>query len=168
MKLRNHPKRPGIHSGFTLMELMIVVAVIAILATLTMPSLLAQRQRRDVAEAIKTAKNIRDSVTDYYYLHLTFPADNEDAGVPEPDYLIGNKVTGMEIIDGVINIKLGNKAAKPLQNKIVSIRPAVVTGSPSSPISWLCGYEKPVDGMEAVGTDETNVVTGAIPASCNN
>lgn len=156
------------HAGFTLVELMVVVAVIAILATLTMPSMLAQRQRRDVAEAVTMAKNIRDSITDYYYLNLSFPPDNEAAGVPKPELLISNKVAGVEIEDGVINITLGNKAVQPLQNKIISIRPAVVTGSPSSPITWLCGYENPVDGMEAVGIDKTDVNNGAIPASCNN
>ena len=46
--------------GFTLVELMIVVAVVAILATITIPSYLHQRQRNDVAEAIRLAKNIRD------------------------------------------------------------------------------------------------------------
>jgi len=168
MKLCAHQKRPATQLGFTLTELMIVVAIIAILATLTMPSLLAQRQRRDVAEAIKMAKTIRDDVTDYYYSHLAFPADNETAGVPEPEQLIGNKVTSINIVDGVVNVTLGNKAAKTLQNKVVSIRPAVVSGSPSSPISWLCGYETPVDGMEAVGDDKSNVPVGSVPASCNN
>ena len=74
----------------------------------------------------------------------------------------------MEIEDGAIHITLGNKVSKPLQNKIVSLRPAIVTGSPASPISWLCGSETPVSGMEAVGNNKTDISDGLIPASCSN
>ena len=154
------------YCGFTLIELMIAVAIVAILATVAMPSYLAQHQRKDVAEALRTAKNIRDDVTNYYDVHLSFPSDNKEAGVPEPDFLIGNKITKIEIEDGAIHITLGNKASKPLQNKIVSLRPAIVTDSPKSPISWLCGPDEPVPGMEAVGKNKTDISMGLIPASC--
>jgi len=154
--------------GFTLIELMITVAIVAILATITMPSYLAQRQRNDVAEALRMAKYIRDDVTDYYSTNLSFPHDNNQAGVPEPDLLIGNKITRMEVEDGAIHITLGNKVAKPLQDKTVSLRPAIVTGSPASPISWLCGFDEPVPGMEAVGKNKTDLNIGLMPASCGN
>ena len=154
--------------GFTLVELMVAVAIVAILATITMPSYLQQRQRNDVAEAIRLAKNIRDDVSGYYSTKLSFPSDNKEAGVPEPELLIGNKILRMEIEDGAIHITLGNKVSQPLQNKIVSLRPAIVTGSPASPISWLCGSETPVSGMEAVGNNKTDISDGLIPASCSN
>jgi len=150
------------------MELMIAVAIVAILATIAMPSYLFQRQRSDVAEAIRLAKNIRDDVTGYYSSSHSFPSNNSEAGVPEPELLIGNKITRMEIEDGAIHITLGNKISKPLQNKVVSLRPAIVTGSPQSPISWLCGPEEPVPGMEAVGKNKTDIDTGLVPASCSN
>ena len=154
--------------GFTLMELMVVVAIIAILATLTMPSLLAKRQRAEVAEAVNMAKSISNDVTEYYEKHHTFPSDNDEAGIPAPEKLIGNKVSRIDIEQGAIHITLGNKAAKPLQGKVVSMRPAVVTGSPTSPISWLCGLDEPVPGMEAIGEDKTDINIGFIPASCGN
>lgn len=154
--------------GFTLIELMVTVAIVAILATITMPSYLAQRQRNDVAEAIRMAKNIRDDVTSYYNTNLSFPSSNNEAGIPEPELLIGNKITRMEVEDGAIHITLGNKVSKPLQDKIVSLRPAIVTGSPASPISWLCGFDEPVPGMEAIGTNKTDVNNGLVPASCAN
>ena len=161
-------KFTAINRGFTLVELMITVAIVAILATITMPSYLAQRQRNDVAEALRMAKSIRDDVTDYYEKNLSFPRNNKKAGVPEPDLLIGNKVTRMEIEDGVIHITLGNKVSKPLQDKTISLRPAIVTGSPASPISWLCGFDEPVPGMEAAGKNKTDINIGLMPASCGN
>ena len=167
-----HPSQKSSYStklcGFTLMELMVVVAIIAILATLTMPSLLAKRQRGDVAEAVRMAKTIRNEVTQYYEKHHIFPSDNDEAGLPAPEKLIGNKVSRIDIEKGAIHITLGNKAAKPLQGKIVSIRPAVVTGSPASPISWLCGSDDPVPGMETVGEDKTDIQAGFVPSNCGS
>jgi len=154
--------------GFTLIELMIVVAIVAILATITIPSNLISRQRSEVTEALHMTDNIRQHITDYYRSSLSFPADNNEAGEPEPDLLIGNRVTRIEIENGAIHITLGNKANKPLQGKILSLRPAVVTGSPSSPISWLCGQDKPVTGMSAVGTNRTTLADAMVPPSCGS
>ena len=150
------------------MELMIAIAIISILATIAMPSLLVQRQRNEVAEALRMVKGLRDDITGYYRMHHSFPRNNSQAGAPEPHLIIGNKVTRVEIEDGVIHITLGNKVSKPLQDKIVSMRPATVTGSQASPISWLCGLDEPVQGMEAAGIDKTDISAGLMPASCNN
>jgi len=154
--------------GFTLIELMITVAVVAILATIAIPSNIASRQRTEVAEAMHMADDIRQNITYYYKSSHSFPADNEAAGIPEPAFLIGNKVTQIEIQNGVIHITMGNKVIKSLQGKILSIRPAVVIDSPNSPISWLCGSDEPVPGMKAVGEDRTDLMKGVIPGSCGS
>lgn len=161
-------KTATVNRGFTLIELMITVAVIAILATIALPSTLSQRQRSEVAEALRMTDTLRENVTNYYIKNLSFPSGNSEAGVPEPEFLIGNNVTKIEIENGAIHITLGNKVSKPLQDKTLTVRPAIVIGSPASPISWLCGPDEPVSGMEAVGTDKTDIVIGIIPASCGN
>ena len=154
--------------GFTLIELMITVAVIAILATIAIPSNIASRQRTEVAEAMHMADDIRQNITYYYKSGHSFPENNKAAGIPKPTLLIGNKVTQIEIQDGAIHITLGNKAMKSLQGKILSIRPAVVTDSPESPISWLCGSDEPVPGMKAMGENKTDLATAVIPAACGS
>ena len=88
------------------------------------------------------------------------------AGLPASNLLIGNRITGVVIEAGAIHITMGNKIAAPLRGKTLSFRPAVVTGSPKSPISWLCGYDKPVDGMEAVGINKTDLENKFLPAAC--
>ncbi len=167
---KNHEHDKIRNRGFTLIELMVVVAVVAILATITIPSILNQRLRSQVAEGVHTADTIRDSVTNYYTYNLSFPSDNSEAGVPLPEFLISNTVTRIEIEDGAIHITFGNKVSKPLQGKILSLRPAVVTGSPSSPISWLCGLDTPVSGMKAVGENKTDIdnAIAVVPASCGH
>lgn len=157
-----------IRSGFSLLELMVVVAIVAILAMIAVPSYLFERQQDEVADAYRLASTVRDEITGYYHATGSFPADNDEAGLPEPEQLIGNRVSRMQVEDGVIHITLGNKAAKSLQDKTVSLRPAIVTDSPGSPISWLCGHEDPVPGMEAVGEDRTDINAGLIPVSCGN
>ncbi len=167
MKVYESISKPAVSNrGFTLIELMVTLAVIAILATITMPSLLNQRLRSEVAEALHMAEAIREDVDDYYIRNLSFPSDNNEAGVPEANLLIGNKVTSIEIEDGAIHITLGNKINKSLQDKIITLRPAIVSGSPASPISWLCGYDIPVSGMEAIGKNKTDITKASVPASC--
>ena len=152
--------------GFTLVEIMVSLAVIAILATIALPSTMNQVQRRHVSEAVQIAPSIIQSVKNYYLGHMSFPADNKEAGLPEPNLLIGNNVANIEVEDGAIHITLGNKINKSLHDKVLTIRPAVVTGSPSSPISWLCGYDEPVSGMQAVGKNRTDLPIAVIPSSC--
>jgi len=155
------------YRGFTLIELMVAVAIIGILATITMPSLIISRQRSEVADALRMSDTIRDDVTAYYNHNISFPSDNAEAGVPEPEFLIANKITRMQIEDGAIHITLGNKISKPLRGKILSLRPAIVTGSPTSPISWLCGEDTPVTGMQAVGENKTDLDKSILPAACD-
>ena len=149
------------------MELMVVVAIIGILATITMPSFYLSRQRSEVVEALRKTETIRDDVTAYYNHKLAFPSDNKEADLPEPEFLIGNRITRMQIEDGAIHVQLGNKISKPLHGKTITLRPAIVSGSPASPISWLCGLDEPVTGMEAVGENKTDLDPSVLPASCD-
>ncbi|MFC3149819.1 pilin [Litoribrevibacter euphylliae] len=152
--------------GFTLIELMVVVAIIGILASVAMPQYHTYIHRSEVTEALGMAANIREDITAYYVERLEFPKNNQQAGVPAPDKLIANRITGVEVKDGAIHVTLGNKVAKPLQGKVLSFRPATVNGSPTSPISWLCGYDEPVTGMSAIGENRTSVDEEYLMASC--
>lgn len=152
--------------GFTLVELMVVVAMVGILASVALPDYQKYMQRTEVVEALSMASTIRKDISHYYDERLEFPLNNGVAGVPEPKYLIGNRVSGIVVESGAIHVTFGNKASSSLQGKVLSFRPAIVTGSPKSPIAWLCGYDEPVNGMESVGQNKTDLENEYLPSAC--
>jgi type IV pilus assembly protein PilA len=152
--------------GFTLIELMIVVAIIGILAAIAIPSYQDYTIRAQVTEGFAIADELKLKINEYYRTHGRFPADNRAAGVPEARFLIGNYVTGVEIANGAMHIQFGNKINQAIAGSILTMQPQVVTGSPASPISWNCGYSTPPAGLEAVGDNRTSATDKFLPSVC--
>ncbi len=152
--------------GFTLIELMIVVAIIGILASIAIPAYQDYTIRAQVVESFSITGELKQSVRDYYKDRGRFPGDNVEAGIPIPEHLIGNFVTRVELVDGAMHVTLGNYANTNIANGILTIRPIFVSASPTSPISWICGYRVPPNGMESVGEDRTTLDKKHLPAAC--
>ncbi|RYY75301.1 MAG: prepilin-type N-terminal cleavage/methylation domain-containing protein [Gammaproteobacteria bacterium] len=153
--------------GFTLLELMVVVAIIAILAAMAMPSLEPKYARAQIAESVDLLKNLKENINLFYITTKKFPRDNSEAGIPKPEHLIGNYVERIDYVAGSFDIKFGSKALNRLKGKTISIRPIVVVDSPESPISWVCGNARAPAGMVAVGANKTNIENQFLPLSCN-
>jgi type IV pilus assembly protein PilA len=109
---------------------------------------------------------MKGPIQEYRKERGTFPSNNAAAGVPEPNKLIGNYVTSVEVKDGAINVTFGNFVNKMVTGQIVTLQPIVVKGSPASPMSWRCGYRGVPAGMEPVGENRTNVNLQFLPSSC--
>jgi type IV pilus assembly protein PilA len=159
-------RTPGAASGFTLIELMIVVAIIGILAAIAIPQYQDYTIRAQIAEALLLAGEIKPSIQDYYKDRGRFPSNNDAAGAPAPGHLIGNYVTDIEIVDGAMHVRFGNKANAQIAGKVLTLRPAYVTANPSSPLAWNCGRSPPPNGMTAAGQDRTDVLNVHLPSAC--
>jgi type IV pilus assembly protein PilA len=152
--------------GFTLIELMIVVAIIGILATIAIPAYQSYTVRAQVVEAFSLASELKGSIQDYRKERGILPKDNSAAGLPLPNQLIGNYVTQIEIANGSINVTFGNLVNKAIEGKVLTLQPLIVPGSPMSPMSWRCGLRSIPKGMEAVGENRSNVDGKFLPSSC--
>jgi type IV pilus assembly protein PilA len=85
--------------GFTLIELMIVVAIIGILAAIAIPAYTDYTVRAKVTEAMGMAASAKASVSEYRMSQGTWPADNTAAGItsPKTDYISAVAVTGKTV-----------------------------------------------------------------------
>jgi type IV pilus assembly protein PilA len=153
-------------TGFTLMEMMVVLAIICILAVLMMPVPQDNIARKQIAESLELIEGYKKQLTLNYQSNQTFPDSNKDADIPDPEKLIGNFVTKIELTNGAFHLYFGNKAHLNLKNKILSVRPISVKDSPESPISWVCGFSIVPDGMIAVGNNLTNIDKKLLPLGC--
>jgi type IV pilus assembly protein PilA len=154
------------HRGFTLIELMIVVAIIGILASIAIPSYQDYTVRAQVVEAFTLASEIKSSVQEFRKERGRMPNTNREAGVPQADKLIGNYVTSIDVAGGALHVHMGNHANKLIEGHVVTLQPLVVTGSPASPMSWRCGRREVPAGMEAVGENRTDIDDKFLPSSC--
>lgn len=152
--------------AFTLIELMIVIAIVGVLAAVAIPAYQDYIIRSKVVESITLAGEAKTTIQEYYKYHTKFPKDNLEAGAPKPEHLIGNFVKRVDIENGSIHVMMGQKVNAPLKDKVLTIRPAFVTASPTSPISWICGGDEPADGMTAAGENKTDIEAKYLPASC--
>ena len=98
------------NSGFTLIEMMIVVAIIGILSTLALDFFGNYTKRSHVAEGLLLSDRARIAVVDYYNSNNnTLPTDNTQAGMDPANELSGNSVTSIAIDNGDIVITFNDK-----------------------------------------------------------
>jgi type IV pilus assembly protein PilA len=152
--------------GFTLIELLIVIAMIGILTTMALPSFQDQIIRSQVEEAIALSNFVRQDVEVFYRTKKRLPRNNEEAGLPPGEKIVGNYVTSVSVDGGRIDIQLGGRINKNAADKVLSIRPAIVSEAPKVPIAWVYGYASKPQGMTLVGENRTTIPARFLPVNC--
>ena len=153
-------------SGFTWIELMAVVLVIAILALMAIPSMQDSALKRQVKDGIALADVAKKGVQTGWAVSGDMPANNAAAGVPPRDKIVGNMVKDVNVEGGAITLTYGNNASKALDGKRLTLRPAVVVGEPAVPIAWVCNNVAVPNGMEARGRNDTDIQPSWLPVEC--
>ncbi|HEZ4237324.1 TPA: pilin [Neisseria meningitidis] len=154
-----------LQKGFTLIELMIVIAIVGILAAVALPAYQDYTARAQVSEAILLAEGQKSAVTEYYLNHGIWPANNSDAGVASSASDIkGKYVQSVTVANGVITAQMASSNVnKEIKDKKLSLWAKRQDGS----VKWFCG--QPVQRANANGANNTakDAVTAANDNSNN-
>lgn len=152
--------------GFTLVEMMVVLGIVAILALMMIPSYHQRSVREQVVEALPLAEIAKTPVALSWAVARTFPADNAAAGLPATEKIVSNFVSALSVEGGAIHITFGNRAYSQIRGKVLTLRPAVVEDAPVVPVAWVCGFAAPPDKMTVKGANKTDVAKDYLPARC--
>lgn len=131
----------NLENGFTLIELMIVVAIIGILASVAVPTYQSYSVRAQVAEGMNLAGPVQAAIAEFWYDNGNYPADNADAGIAAAAAYSGNYVTGISANGANVEITYGNKASIQIAGQIVVLRAVPSNGS----INWDCASGGAID-----------------------
>ncbi|PAT35055.1 prepilin-type cleavage/methylation domain-containing protein [Vandammella animalimorsus] len=127
------------HKGFTLIELMIVVAIIGILATIALPAYQDYTARAQMSEAMTLASGAKATVIEVWWSTGTAPSNNLSAGLADASKISGKYVEKVSVGGvGVITATMRNVGvATPIQGKTLSLTPNFPVNSDGS-VQWKC------------------------------
>ncbi|EPI7743517.1 pilin [Neisseria gonorrhoeae] len=152
-----------LQKGFTLIELMIVIAIVGILAAVALPAYQDYTARAQVSEAILLAEGQKSAVTEYYLNNGIWPKDNGDAGVASSSSIKGKYVKEVEVKNGVVTAQMASSNVnKEIKDKKLSLWAKRQDGS----VKWFCG--QPVKRGDDAVTDANKIETKHLPSTCRD
>ncbi|MGJ0106953.1 pilin [Neisseria meningitidis] len=162
-----------LQKGFTLIELMIVIAIVGILAAVALPAYQDYTARAQVSEAILLAEGQKSAVTEYYLNHGKWPGDNSDAGVASASKIKGKYVKEVEVKNGVVTATM---ASSNVNNEIKGKKLSLWAKRQNGSVKWFCG--QPVerdanakdDGVtaDAAANGNNGINTKHLPSTCRD
>jgi type IV pilus assembly protein PilA len=152
--------------GFTLIELMIVIAIIGILAAIAIPAYQNYTIRSQVTEGLTLADGWKTAIAEYYANTGNWPTVTNLTGTTAS---IGKYETGVTVAaGGVVQVTYGNQANTKLSTLVLKIVPYT---NANNDILWQCGNAAaPSSATLATGAASTGTTVSAqfLPTSCHS
>lgn len=155
--------------GFSMIELVMVLAVVAILALMAVPTFIDRNIRLQVEEGLALATLAENGVRSFYVNPKNkneFPANNEDAEIPPKEKIVNNVVSEVNVDAGAVTITFGNNVNGSIAGKHLTRRPAIVKDTPMTPMSWVCNTAAVPKEMTAIGENRTDIPEKWLPIRC--
>ncbi|EPF9347961.1 pilin [Neisseria gonorrhoeae] len=157
-----------LQKGFTLIELMIVIAIVGILAAVALPAYQDYTARAQVSEAILLAEGQKSAVTEYYLNNGIWPENNTSAGVASSAADIkGKYVESVTVAKGVVTAQM---ASSNVNNEIKGKKLSLWAKRENGSVKWFCG--RPVtrtdDDTVADAKDGKEIDTKHLPSTCRD
>ncbi|MEM8984824.1 MAG: pilin [Pseudomonadota bacterium] len=147
-----------VQQGFTLIELMIVVAIIGILAAIAIPAYQDYTIRSQVSEGMSLAAAAKSAVAETFLNDGTPPALRVNAGMtPNATDTSGKYVISVAVANGTITVTYGNEANAQIVNQTLTLTPYE---SPDLSVTWRCGNAQQPANTQLLGF-AGNAATGA-------
>ena len=142
-------------SGFTIIELMVVVAIVSILAVIALPVYADYAARAKVGEGLAFITQAKTTVTEYYYSNRVIPEDNSQAGLPDPEEYNYKHISRLEVGNAPVPGSITVTFAIPMlgSENLLQLVPSIIDGE----MYWTC---RPA---------ETNgIARTRVPSNCRN
>jgi type IV pilus assembly protein PilA len=150
--------------GFTLIELMMVVAIIGILSAIAIPAYQNYTIRSQVTEGLTLADGWKVAISEYYANNGGWPSQTDLTGTTQS---VGKYEQNITVNTGVVVITYGNQVNQAINNGVLTLVPYT---NDNDEILWQCGLAAPPSGTIANGATAggTTLTAQYLPTACHN